>query len=504
MSPEVSRTDIQYVFGFVLANLVLKLALVPLNAAEYTDGILQLTVFQHDSGLYPPLFGALSSIPALSGLSLEMAGRVISAVASSFAVIPLFLLTRVVFGSEAARICAVLFTCSPLALRWSIHAMSDSLFLALSTGSIYLIIKAFSLLRDPNSTECADCRIAMASILAALATMTRYQGILLAPFLLFAVGLAWRNGRMPIKSIVGTLPWIAVAWWMVQNSGVHTGQFISRTAPTLLSTASAYWNTAESFLLISPYYFGYPVVALAVIGLLRRPSSSPAVLPFLVVYLIFGAAVLLLQSVFASFQYRYMLPVLPAFLVLAGGGAVSLAQLLQGKLSWVYRTGMAVAILYLAFFSMAVLVLQRQAFADQKAAAQFVREQAQAREPIYANEQYGSFLELGCVKLSFWAGRNVEPLYDRKTGEVVMPPANAWVLVGSHYGGSAAQEAIIARLNSRLVLQEISGGPFFSEVLPLMDDIMAQPGISQTPVAWVLRYVPQRFSTRVFRVAAPR
>src|SRR5690606_15730527 len=53
---------------------------------EYTDGILQLTVFQNKAGLYPPLYGALAHVLHLATagiLSLEAAGRLISNVSGA-------------------------------------------------------------------------------------------------------------------------------------------------------------------------------------------------------------------------------------------------------------------------------------------------------------------------------------------------------------------------------------------------------------------------------------
>ncbi len=497
-----ARADRLYLGGFVFANLLLKLALVPLNGGEYTDGILQLTVFQHNSGLYPPLYGALSSAVATLGLPLEMAGRVVSAIASSLTLIPVFLLTRLLFGSEAARLAAVLFTCSPLVLRWSIRAMTDSLFLVLFTTSLYLSVKAWTLLRDPEATECPDCRIAISSVVAALAAFTRYQGVLLVPLLIIVVVVAWRHGRVPLRALVGVVPWLGVGWWLWQNSGVHQGQFAGRTAATGIATVGAYWNTAESFVLISPYYFGYPVIALAIVGVLRGRWRRFTPMPFATAGVLVAGGLLGLQAMFGSFQYRYMMPALPLVIAVAGGGGEALYRLSQRrKLAWVYRVGMGAAVVYLAIFACAVLVLQRQAFADQKAAAHYVREVAKPTDPIFANEQYGTFYELGCVKLSFWTGRKVQPLLDPKNGTLVNPPAGAWVLVGSHYGGADVQEQMIARLRKQVPLQEVTGGAFRSEILPLMDDIMAQPMLNQNPLGWVVRYVPQRFSTRVFRVA---
>jgi hypothetical protein len=97
-NPPAVRGDGWYVGGFVLANLALKLALVNFNGGSYTDGIIQLQTSGHGPlarlGLYPPLYGEIAQIVSKAGVPLELAGRAVSAVAGSLALVPVFLMTR--------------------------------------------------------------------------------------------------------------------------------------------------------------------------------------------------------------------------------------------------------------------------------------------------------------------------------------------------------------------------------------------------------------------------
>src|SRR5438045_3960305 len=109
------------VVGFILLNLGAKGVMGRINQAEYTDGILQLNIFSIKSGLYPPLYGGLAWLVSHTGVGLETAGRIVSIIAGSFAVIPIFLMTRRMFGMCAAKFAAILYTISPLPWRWSVR-----------------------------------------------------------------------------------------------------------------------------------------------------------------------------------------------------------------------------------------------------------------------------------------------------------------------------------------------------------------------------------------------
>ncbi|MGI8905767.1 MAG: ArnT family glycosyltransferase [Candidatus Sumerlaeaceae bacterium] len=506
-----NHADRWYLLGFVVANLAIKLALVNFNGGSYTDGIIQLQSADfppHNKyfgvGLYPPLYADLTALLSFLGIGLETAGRVVSAIAGSFALVPIFYLTRLVFGRDAARIAALLFTVSPLIMRWSTHAMTDSLFLTLSASSLYFYVRTWtSLASESRSNTAIDWSLAWASAFGALATYTRYQGVLLVLPLGLALMMFLGRGAIPLRTLLFSLLWAAPAAFAGRRHGVHTGQFLDRTAGSLVPTLSAYWNTLESFVLISPYYFGYPIALLAIVGMALVSRGSIAVRPFAWIFGSWAMLLLVVHAAFGSFQYRYMMPALPAVLALAGHGAHQLYVAAKvRRLYPLYSAAMLMSLVYLALFATAVLVFQRPTLADQKQAAAFVKEHAGAGEPVFANERYGNFTELSCVKLSFWSGRKVELLYDAHTGRLRDLPGGSWVVLGNQYGGNQSVDVLGQQIRSRYTVQEIQP-PFSARIVPLMDDIMVDPLFNQNPMGWVLRYTPQTFFTRVLHVVGP-
>jgi hypothetical protein len=484
-----------------VANLALKFAFIGFNQGEYTDGILQLTVFENKAGLYPPLYGALALALSKLGMGAEFAGRVISVVAGSLAVIPVYLLARRLRDDNAARFAGLFFTLCPLVLRWSLRVMSDSLFLCLSATVLWSLHVAWTATEDRKR---AGRHLAAASILAALGSLTRYQGVFLTlPLLLVAGVFVVRHRRIPWLAIAASAAWGLLPAWIQFHGFVHQGQFAERSTGHLVATLLAWLNLGESFLLIWPYFLGFPIFLFAVAGLAGLRFGTHDARAFLWLWAPWTAAILVLQSVFGSFQYRYMMPVFPACLALAGVGAGMLETTLTARgRRWLFSLAFLGSVGYLVFFSLAVLVFQRQSLGDQRAAASILAAMPPGT-PAYSNEQYGSFRNLGCVKQSYWSGRPVESIIDSLPERPGQPlrkhlPDGSVVILGNMYGGDQPVDFIIASLTYFYQMHLVAS--FDSAVYPIMDDIMLSPGLNQNPLAWVLRYTPQLFSTHIYQV----
>lgn len=530
--------------GLVLINLLAKGAFLNINLGEYTDGILQLTAWETKAGLYPPLYEALSHGVAVLGVSLEQGARIVSLIAASLCVIPVWHLARRLGSGNAALFAGILYTASPMPWRWSVRVMTDALYLLLSTGALVYLMEAWATqrialgsgadaagdaamqgsvgtpARDPNSSALqarAGKMLAAATLCAGLAGLTRYQGALLAPLLAFVFLRYWLTfRRIPWVSAVVAIAFAAVAvWWVSINNSVHAGQFTSRTGPTAFATVMAWINTAESFVLISPYYLGYPIFAAALVGVavVRRTATPWFARPAAVLWGVYAIMLLALQAAFGSFQYRYLLPILPMAVALAGVGFAraetwwqrcpatkgEAAQTNQASDSAAGRrchfAVFALSLLYLVGFSLAILVLQRETYGDQRAAADYIRNNVPPTAPVFSNERYGSYTQFGSVKLSRWSGRPVQIVSPDKP-----MPAGSVLVLGTAYGGNEAVGAQMAALSQQYDLRPLTPVPFTSQIVPLMDDIMTDPMFNQNPLAWVLRYVPQNFATQIFQV----
>ncbi len=121
----------------------------------------------------PPLY--ILSITFLSnlGLSLETAGMVISIIAGSLLILPLFFVVRMCFGTKIAAFSGLLIAVHPSLVRISSTIMRDSLFLSLfvfSFASIVFAIQKNRLLFW-----------GLGGCFAALATATRAEGFEIIP-----------------------------------------------------------------------------------------------------------------------------------------------------------------------------------------------------------------------------------------------------------------------------------------------------------------------------------
>jgi hypothetical protein len=503
---ETPKRAFSYVLGFFVFNLALRLAILNINTGEYTDGILQLLVFKHDYGLYPPLYGGLCSLISLLGPGLETSARLVSAVASAAAVIPIYLLARRLHGDSAARFAAVFYSVCPLVLRWSVRVMTDSLFLCLVSWVMWYCFLSWDKKRAKSES---DRDLALASVLSAAAAVTRYQGAFLAIVLLLPlIGFVRRFRAVPWRAVLASLIWIALPGWILTHGFVHGQQFADRTAGQWIATLLSYLNLFESFILILPYFFGFPLFLFFLAGLWRGRFAPGMFGRFLALFFLWSAIILVLQSVFGSFQDRYMLPLFPLLLTLAGAGAAwaehSLAACGRGRL---FSTIFLASLVYLVFFSSAIMVFQRGAFGDQKQAAQFIRDKVSENAPLLSNEMYGSFQNIECVKLSFWSGRRVQSIYKYlpskpvRLPEQYLPPGSV-VIIGNVYGGDQMVDLVMDQLAYFYHIRLLAS--FDSSLYPITDDLMVNPIANQNPIGWVLRYTLQTFTTHVYVVDGRR
>lgn len=500
--------------GFAAANLLLKGALISLNSAEYTDGILQITLFRELNSIYPPLFAALTTAVGVIVRDLEMAGRIVSILASALTVIPLGLLTARLFGRRAAFFALLFYTASPIALRWSLHAMTDATFGALFLMAVWFFVTAW-LRYDAPADEFDMAAVgnepvgksaprapspAAATVLgivfAVLATLTRYQGVLLLPVGFFFLNYDWhRRRRVPVALNLAHALWALPVLWAVYAGFIHGGQFAERTTPDLSITLLNYWFHFESWLIHLPYFFTPLMALLMAGGLFLTRREHPGGLFYLALALALSLATIVLQTLFSSFQSRYMLPVLLLLLPFAGHAAAALEDRARGRV-WPERLHAALLVAVLLYgigFGVVAVSLQRHAFGDIKTASRFAAP-LQTGGTIYTNEVYRPGMD--GIKVRFWSGREVKLL----TPEMIHTPGaltgEDLIIWSSAYGGYDGYQYVMTRL-----MQDHGFFPakeFNSVIVPMLPDIMEMPGTSQNPIALAFRYHPQEFFTVVF------
>lgn len=503
--------------AFAAVNLLWRLIFWPISQGSYTDGVLQINMFAYELGFWPPLYALitrlLSWIPALG---LEGAGRLVSLVFGVLVIFPLGSVARRLFGFRAALWAMVAWTVSPMALRWSLQAMTDmpmTFFWMASLASLVIGVEFYLPGLFPNNEDrIADPRqgnqwLLIASLCGAMATLTRYQGILLLVPLAWAAWKLIPLGRGATKNyhpLVTLAPWLAVpAWVLGRGLGQiqdHLAQFSERAAPEFLpSLIQIYWNYFESFVLISPYFLTYGLFGFFLYGLFRTQWTTARLRWAAWVSLFLALCILVLQSRFAAFQARYLLPLVPLVCLFAGHGMATWERRQKGR-PWRKWGVILPAVGYGLIFSLLVAVWQGGAFLDIKQATQYVIDEMNlpVEQVIFTNEVYNA--KIGPAKVKFWSGgeHRVELLgsYQPMPGDVI--------ILSSAYGGGVmasrrVREQLMTKLPARVVRK-----PFARFARPLLPDIMQEPGTHPNPLAWHFRYQRQYFETTVLEVLSPK
>ncbi|MCE5231332.1 glycosyltransferase family 39 protein [bacterium] len=508
----------------VLAGLAVRGFFLPAADGAYTDGILALNTFKFGLSYWPPFYALTAWLLAwIPGMGLENAGRIISFLAGALTVVPLMALAKVMFGRRAARWAAAAWILSPLPMRWSLQPMTDALMVALWTGSLAalaLSVEAWQprLFAQPEgASPLPDAKkslhwMILASLLGAIATLTRYQGILL--LLPIVVVVAWRvfasrhSGlrTQDSKLFLSLLPWLMIPLWFVRE-GLgplmnHFQQFQERAA-----TASDYWMMIEEFVMRAPYFATWGLFGFFIYGLLRVNWSTWRLRWAGWLGLALTAAILALQSAFMSYQERYLLPLVPFVCLAAGHGFATWQRRCErAPLRFWMVTGPALA--YAFVFSFLVAWHQTRPFEDFKAACEDVAEMPAAKTAVYTNEFYNPSVSgddrIGPPKARFWTGKEAKYLPQQAWG--VLKPGD--VIILSSWYSMMPLDQFRAMIDERARSMPVAVvARYQSETLPLLPDLMmAYPmSANQNPLAMIFRYNPQYFETVVLQMkgAAP-
>ncbi len=492
----------------VSVGLRLTLALMPLNRAEYTDGILQLTLFSQGNPYWPPLYSALAvGLGSLLG-DAELGGRLVSALLGGLCIIPLCLIAHRLGGRRAASLAGIIFLVLPEPLRWGIRVMTDATFLTLFATCILLLM--------PDEKTCPIRRLVWATAFAVLATLTRYQGLILAFPILYAILQRLKNRQTIWQILLAQIFWLAIPLWMFRGGFAHLRQFADRSGADLgLTTGQtllAYWNLAESYIYLFPYSISFGVF-LAFVGgvfLLAGQRTAASIWTLGMMFFI-GIVLLAMQAAFGIFEFRYMMPML-IFVVPCAG--VGLQKIDESLANWrmVALSIFCVVLIPPMLLSAGSLLLQREVFADIRDASQYAGRIAGPQTRLYTNEHYNA--EIPVVKTQYWAGRPVE--YDPEFVRFTLtrmdpmnppPPVPAaqrfrlgdLIIFNTIYAGPPPAEVLyLSHLGEDYEFDVVA--QFVSSVTPLLTDVMEVPGAHGSPLAWFYRYSMQGSQTLVLKI----
>ena len=212
-----------------------------------------------------------------------------------------------------------------------------------------------------------------------------------------------------------------------------------------------------------------------------------------------GIALFVIQTVFSSFQSRYLLPLVLLLLIFAGGGLAAIYE----KLKFATKTFTIILLVILAYsfvFAFGVMILQRGVFGDIREAGQFLRT-VPGSAPIYSNEIYKR--NFTGNKLAFYSDRpiryvGIKPAPDGRIALDPPLPPGAILCLHSAYGGLGFFQQLLSHLQRHYNLTELKR--FHASIVPLLPDVMEEPVSHQNPLAWFLRYQKQRFYTVIYQI----
>lgn len=478
----------------ILISAAIKLMLIGFNQGEYTDGIIQIQVWQSPVVFFPPGYSALVALCNLFIDDLVLCGRLVSILASLGSLWIFYALAKPFEKGNNEAFWAVLFLAlSPIFNRWSLRVMTDSLFCFL------FLVCCYSLLADPK--RCPKRLLCWAG----LASLVRYQGFFFIPFVLY---LIWKKGmgRLTMKNtlswFISLLPWFALIAWIAWRGFGHYGQFAERASMGFGMTALLYYAWFEGFILYWPWAVTYGLFVAGIIGMTdyAKPSNhSQFAFNFTVIAIVIF---LIVQSAFLSFQYRYFLPLVPLWCLLAARGWMVLLSRLQQQ--WSQMLAGTLIIGNLLILSAGVVVLQRAAFGDLAASAKALQTVGKGSrvlsDEIYREGVYN-------VKMEYWSGRELELYHyiEPTQSYVIKPQAGDYVVLHNTYSDLEAEQK---RLSNRFDIQVLGRWTYHPQeggyvTIPLLPDIMVtprKPPQTSNPSCMAFRFLPQRYYSVLLRL----
>ena len=439
---------------FSLITFLTRIPFINWFTAERTDSIILITLFKNKSSYWPPLYTSLLYL--FNPLFREpiISGRFVSILSSALAIIPLYLLSEKFFGKVTARYTSLLYIFSPLIFRFNIKVLTDSLFLLFFISTLYLYFLSLEKRKGLS--------LFLFSFFSGLSVLTRYEGFVFFPFLIF---LLLRKNIKKVPLLSGTVTWLPLILWIYYRGFGHVSQYGERWAGMNIREFLL-WG--ESFIISFAYVLTWPVFLFSLYTIFHL-SHEEKRRRFTFLTLLLFLLWLPPHILFHSFQIRYFLPLLPLFLILAGEGINKV------KSSSLWMVLCLIFSLALTFLS---LIYQRDTFGDIRRTAEWVRENFK-KQCVYSDEYW---------KTQFWSGKEIKK-WERKgeKGDILI----------LHSGYSNLREEIeYLKKNYHFSLLYRT----HSRILPLLPDIINPPFLSNSPYWMIKKYTFQKFQSMVVRI----
>lgn len=465
-SIENIRVKILVVFLF---TLILRLLFLNWNSAEYTDGIQDICMLSPKLYLgiaefHPPLYSFLIQIFNLFLSNPETSAKLISIFSGTLILLPIYFLAKRIYNEKVGYYATLLYSVTPLALRWNIRVMTYSLFSLLFLASILYFIKFYDKRRKID--------LILFTFVSGLAALTRYQGLvfLLLLFGVYFLYIKEKGIKSALSTLYGWSSWLILIFWISRHGFAQVGVYKYRLG--MEGSIFRALSMFEVYIISFPYALTYPVFVLGCYGLYKSNLGEEKGRLFNKLFYLLLIIWLIAHCLFLDFETRHFLALTPLFLILSGLGIDSLNRR-RGK------SLLATCLIISFLFSISVLGFQRDMFGDIKRSALYVKENL-SQEKIFSDEY---------PKTTFWSGSKIERYEQGK----IKP--GSYLVLHSFYTDLDRE---LAFLRARYKIKPVYTTNSF--IRPLLPDIMSSPPLTNHPGWMIFKYHRQNFKSIIIKI----
>ncbi len=485
---ERKLTGAHWFWFLAILGLVTRIPLLGLNTAETTDGVWSLTYFSpaflpNDRFVIFPGYPFILYLAEKLGVGGWYFGRLVSALAGIFFLIPLWKFSRRWMSLDMSGIVCAMALFSPLLWQWSLKVMPDVFFLLF----FWLCLERLA----AWELEQKQTAWVVGNLSAAVAACTRPEGYLLFPWVLI-LAEKWESGSKWVRRL-----WLAAAWAgpalllkpkiltiidaYREGLGLNSGPQ-SANIPLLNFMEHLYAYLAQPVYIFTPLVYWFAILGLG--KMVRRKEQEGSIFRGVILQVY---AVLFISRLFPTgYQDRYLLPYLPLLTVAAGVHLESFFEHWKNKKNPIkhmfLKNGLLVFCLaWLTLYSAASLISQNDSFGDVKRSSEFLKT-LPPNAVLFSDE---------IQKTQFWSGRKPIPVV-----LPFVPPKGCYVVLHSCYTPriNFVSENMKRRFGAEIIRQD------YSMVVPILTDLMQEQNFQNRVAATAFRFQPQFFQTLVFHV----
>ncbi len=239
----------RWVFIIFGVNLLARLLLINWHPATYTDSILYMNALERIQGtiILPAYPFAIVLLRKITGDPV-IAGRLVSILAASLAIFPLFGLARIIYDRRSALFTILLYSVSPLIFRWSLRIFPHSLY------SLFVLLFVYGIFKYIESDRVLF--LAGGIFSGGVAVLTYPTGLVLVPVAVIAAAGYFgvktvRENKLRLWLVVfpAGLTALAAAFFTSPPFQNHVQLYFAQVLvffPVRLPVGSAAWQLAFS------------------------------------------------------------------------------------------------------------------------------------------------------------------------------------------------------------------------------------------------------------------